>query len=90
MTQRRAVVILAGDLNASREGKRVGHVDGSNTMENDKQLAEFYSTKIRGQQWEAVITLSNQRSYHSPDGSHSAQLDNVWVLNSPSSMMFGF
>ena len=47
---RRAVVILAGDLNALREEKRIGYVDGSNTMEYDKQLpaAEFCSSKIGG------------------------------------------
>ena len=87
VTQRRAVVILAGDLNASREGKRIGYVDGSNTMEYDKQLAEFYSTEIGGQRWQAASTLSNQFSFHSSDGSHSAQLDDVWILNAPSEML---
>ena len=72
-------MILAGDLNASREGKRIGYVDSSNTIEYDKQLAEFYSTEIGGQRWQAASTLSNQLSFHSPDGSHigSAQLDDV-------------
>ena len=78
---------MVGDLNASREGKRIGYVDGSNTMEYDKQLAEFHSTEIGGQRWHAVSTLSNQLSYHSPEGSHSAQLDDVWILNAPLAML---
>ena len=77
VTQRRAVVIRGGDLNTLREGKRIGYVDDSNIMEYDKQLAELYSTEIGGQRWQAASTLSNQLSYHSPDGSHSAQLDDV-------------
>ena len=80
-------MILVGDLNASRERKRIGYVDGSNTVEYDKQLAESYSTEIGGKRLQAASTLSNQLSYHSPDGSHSAQLDDVWVLNAPSSML---
>ena len=87
VTQRQAAVILVGDLNASREGRRMGYVDGSTTMEYDKQLAEFYSMEIGGARWQAASTLSNQLSYHSPDGSHSAQLDDIWVLNGPSSML---
>ena len=80
-------MILVGDLNASREGRRIGYVNGSNTMEYDKQLAEFYSMEIGGERWQAASTLSNQLSYHSPDGSHSAQLDDVLVLNGPSLML---
>ena len=33
VTQTRAVVILAGDLNALREGNRIGYADGSRTAE---------------------------------------------------------
>ena len=87
MTQRRVVVIPAGDLYASRKENKIGYADGFHTTDYDKQLAEFYSTGIKGQRWQAVSTLSNQLSYHSPDGSHSAQLDDVWILNAPSLML---
>ena len=41
-------MILVGDLNASREGKRIGSLDGSNTMKYDKQLAEFIVRRSAG------------------------------------------
>ena len=50
-------------------------------------INKWLSTEIGGQRWQAASTLSNQLFYHSPDDSHSAQLDDVWILNAPSSML---